>query len=346
MERQNEDGANEAERAAPQLSFSKHFLVVMGSVIIFAAFTLVIILLGLARTSQPGDVLGSMARYAMFTGIEIAMVLGLQALFVDKLFDGKTNGAGERVIERASQFGIRRPRNLKATARDTLLLLFCALVPLDMLSYAIPGVLGYISNTSVGSFFSGFTLEAFLTIGLVYNLITGIKEEFVFRGYFVQRFKEQGTRHTSWILTSLLFGILHVDVFSITGYPMGPLVWFATAFLAGLMFSGYALNTNKFLPIVLAHGLGNFISSGAIWTYLTAGGLSSSALWPFLLIYYGPMVAAGIVLAILFNKSIRRAFGATRRLGRALANRASGRDAMVIVATLLALWVLSFLVFY
>nr|MDO8087499.1 CPBP family intramembrane metalloprotease [Candidatus Sigynarchaeum springense] len=346
MEWQTGDGSHEAERAVQQLSFTKHFLVVMGTVIIFAVFTLIIILLGLGRTGQPDDVLGSTTRYIAFTGIEIAVVLGFQSLLVDKLIDGKKNGASERITDRATQFGIRQPRNAKATARDTLLLLFCAIVPLDMISYAIPGVLGYLSSTSVGSFFNGFTPELFLTVGLVYNLITGIKEEFVFRGYFLQRFKEHGSRHTSWILTSLLFGILHVDVTVILDYPLGPLVWFVTAFLAGLLFGGYALNANKFLPLVLAHGIGNFISAGAIWTYLTQGGLSPSALGQFLLTYYGPMIVAGIVLAILFNKSIRRAFGATLRLGRALVHRASGRDSMVVVATIFVLWVLSLFVFY
>ena len=42
-------------------------------------------------------------------------------------------------------------------------------------------------------------------------------------------------------------------------------------------------------------------------------GLSGIALGPFLLTYYGPMLVAGIVLAIVFNKAIRRAIGARRR---------------------------------
>ncbi len=346
MERQNDDGSNGSEQPRQRLSFSKHFLVIVGTIITFAVFTVIVFFLRLQHTSEPDDVLGSTARYAAFTGIQIVVVLCFQSLLIDKLIDGKSNGARQRFLDRAMQFGIRKPRNGKAAARDTLLLLFCALVPLDLLSYAIPGMLGYISNTGVGEFFDGFTLEAFLTIGIVYNLITGIREEFVFRGYFLQRFKEQGTRHTSWILTSLFFGIMHVQLEAFFVYPLGPLVWFATAFLVGLLFSGYALNANRFLPIVLAHGIGNFISAGAIWTFHAAGGLSESALGPFLLTYYAPMVVAGIVLAIVFNKAIGRALGAARRLGRALTSRASGRDALVIVTVLLVLWVLSIIIIY
>ncbi|MBN2150745.1 MAG: CPBP family intramembrane metalloprotease [Candidatus Lokiarchaeota archaeon] len=346
MERQNEDGGEGSVREPQRLSLAKHFQVVLGAAITLISFTLVVYLLSLQKISDPGDVLGSTVRYAALAGIEIVLVFCMQPLLVDKLIDGATNGLGERFRARAVQFGIRKPRNGRATARDALLLLFCALVPLDVLSYAIPGMLGYVSNSYVGSFFAGFTPEAFLTVGLAYNLITGVKEEFVFRGYFLQRFKEQGTRHTSWILTSLLFGLLHVQVFDLFVYPLGPFVWFATAFLVGLLFSGYALNANRLLPLVLAHGIGNFISAGAIWTYHAVGGLSAGALWEFLLLYYGPMVVAGIVLAIAFNKSIKRAFGAALRLGRALAGRASGRDVLVVLAALAALWLLSLFVVF
>jgi membrane protease YdiL (CAAX protease family) len=344
MERQNDDGSHETEQATQQLSLAKHFQVVLGTILIFAVFTFIIIL-ALPQAPAPDDKLGSTVRYGALTGIEIVVVLCLQSLLVDKVIDGKGNVARDRFHERAAQFGIRRPRNGKLVARDTLLLLFCALVPLDALSYAIPGVLGYVSETSVGQFFEGFTWETFLTIGIVYNLITGVKEEFVFRGYFLQRFKEHGTRHTSWILSSLLFGLLHVQLSAILDFPLGPLVWFATAFLVGLLFSGYALNTNRMLPLVLAHGIGNFISAGAIWAYHAAGGLSTSALGPFLLTYYGPMLVAGIILAIVFNKTILRAYGASYRLGRALVTRATGRDSLVIIATLLALWAISFLIY-
>jgi membrane protease YdiL (CAAX protease family) len=342
MERQNEDGSHETEQATQQLSLAKHFQVVGGTIVIFAVFTF-IIFLAIPQAFALDEKLWSTVRYGALTSIEIVVVLCIQSFLVDKVIDSKGNGARDQFHERATQFGIRMPRNGKAIARDTLLLLFCALVPLDALSYAIPGVLGYISETSVGQFFEGFTWETFLTIGIVYNLITGVKEEFVFRGYFLQRFKEQGTRHTSWILSSLLFGMLHVQLEAMFVFPPGPLVWFATAFLVGLLFSGYALNANRFLPLVLAHGIGNFISSGAIWAYHAAGGLSTSALGPFLLTYYGPMLVAGIIFAIIFNKAIRRAISAAGRLGRALVKRATGRDALVVIATLLALWAISFL---
>ncbi len=345
MERQNDDGSHETERATQRLSLVKHFYVVLGTVLIFTVFTFIIIL-ALPHALVQDDPLWTTVWWAALAGIEIIVVIGLQSVVVDKLAENKENGVRERFRERATQFGIRRPRNGKLVVRDTLLLLFCALVPMDALSYLIPGVLGYISGTTVGQFFKGFTWETYLTIGLVYNLITGVKEEFVFRGYFLQRFKEQGTRHTSWILTSVLFGILHVQWNTIFDFPLGPLVWFVTAFLAGLLFSGYALNTNRMLPLVLAHGIGNFISAGSIWAYNAAGSLPENALGQFLLVYYGPMLVVGIILAIVFNKVIRRAIGASWRLGRALTSRTSKQDSLVIIVTFLAVWLFLYIVIF
>lgn len=344
-DRRDEGNWHDASAGVQHLTLSSHLRLVVGALVVFAVFTFVILLVLPARIPLD-DKVGNMLRYGALAGIEIVTVLCAQSLLADKLIEGSEKGWRERFSGRAFQFGLRKPRNALVTARDTLLLLFCALVPLDALSYFMPGLLDYISNTDVGKFFDGFTLETFLTIGIVYNLITGVKEEFVFRGYFLQRCKEHGTRHSAWILSSLFFAVLHVDLLAIIDYPVGPIAWFGTAFLAGLLFSGYALNANRLLPLVLAHGFGNFISAGAIWAWHATGGFLATGLVQFLLAYYVPMIVAGIVLAIVFRKIIRRAFAAASRLSRALVKRGSARDALVMAITLFLLWGTSFILIY
>jgi membrane protease YdiL (CAAX protease family) len=334
--------ARENEPVKQPLSWSKQFSVVGGTVLAFAVSTIIILVA--IPGYQDSNKVTQMVRYGLITTTEILVILIIQSI-IDKYLDGREGSYGKIFTTRAMQFGIRKPGQAKATVRDTLLLLFCALVPLDALSYMIPGTLSYIATSQVGAFFNGFTWESYITIGLVYNLITGVKEEVIFRGYFLQRFKEQGTRHTSWILVAAFFGILHFQVTTAFTNLAGSLIWLSTASLVGLLFGGYFLNANRMLPLVLSHGIGNFISAAAIWFFHQTGGFPGNTTGSFLLVFYGPMIIAGIVLAIIFWRSIHRAFSALRRLTRALASKTTARDWLVMLVTFLALWGCSFFLY-
>ncbi|HME52395.1 MAG TPA: CPBP family intramembrane glutamic endopeptidase [Candidatus Lokiarchaeia archaeon] len=327
-------------REQPKLSWSAHFQIILGALFIFLVFTVVYFFLS---SGQSGDKLSQTIRYGVATGLEILIVLFIQTAF-DIFFTNKPAMSYATQFEtRARQFGLRKPKNGLIITRDTLLILLCALVPMDFLTYLIPGILPFIANSRVGVFFNGFSLAAFVGIGFVYNLFTGIKEEFVFRGYFLQRFKESGKPQSAWLCTAALFASLHVSLDSIPLFPAGPLLWFLTALLAGLLFGGYVLTTKRLLPVILAHGIGDFISSTSIWTYFTTNAFVGGMMYSFLFLFYGPMLVAGIVLALLFRQTIKGARKALKRLSSALWHRMSPRDWLLMIVVIVILWSISLL---
>lgn len=330
------DGEQDRPEKTP-FSWNGYLTILGSSIFIFLVVTFIIIFLYQAPTE---DKLIHTIRWGIITGLAILVILLMQAA-IDLFFENKKISFSKQFLIRANQFGIKKPKNGMIIARDTLLILFCALVPMDFLTYLIPGILPYIANSSVGIFFNGFTIEAFITIGVVYNLITGIQEEFVFRGYFLQRYKETGKPSSAWLCSALLFASLHVSLAAIPTFPAGPILWFSTALVAGLLFGGYVLATKRMLPVVLAHGIGDFISSTSIWTYYSTNGFAGGMMYSFLFIFYGPMLVAGLVLAIAYRRTIKRAGKTLKRFIRNLRHRTTPREWLLMIVVTVVLWLLS-----
>nr|MDO8114674.1 hypothetical protein [Candidatus Sigynarchaeota archaeon] len=106
------------------------------------------------------------------------------------------------------------------------------------------------------------------------------------------------------------------------------------------------LSVNRMLPIVLAHGLGNFISAFSILAFTTTQGFQGDTMLPFLLTYYGPMLIAGAVLAIVFHRFIKRAFFASKRLMGALKHRTVPGDALIMLVMFIILVLLSYFLIF
>ena len=327
---------------AKSLEWEPHLHFFVTFLISFALFTALIVFL-LPPTDDP-DLIPEILRYAGITAIEVLIITFIQSV-IDTFSSDNGGDIPKSFITSARSFGFKKQGKFTDGARDFLLILFCAIIPLDLLTYAIPGILGFISSTDIGLFFKKFSLPLFFILGPVYNLITGVKEEFVFRGYLISNLKREGKNYAAWLISALYFGFMHVNYSYFEISILGPVIWFTTATLIGLLFGGYIIARGKLLVLIFAHGIGNFISSFSIYSYHEAGGLSGASLSGFLMIYYLPMLILGGILALVFRKQIGQGWNKLKELVNEGKDSASMKEGAIIIV-MVAILVLSSLFLY
>ncbi|MHA1998184.1 MAG: CPBP family intramembrane glutamic endopeptidase [Promethearchaeota archaeon] len=320
-----------------RLSGEGHLSFLIG--FLLSIFTLTLVYIALPNPGTDDKVLNTGWRGLLLV-LEIIIILIVQAI-VDKLLEDKKDSFSSRITGRFKQFGFTLAnRPLKDIARDTALILFCFIIPLDFISYVIPGILEYLSNVPGLQFFNGLTLEQFIFLGLIYNLITGVKEEFVFRGWIQTRLKQNGRRDSAWITTALFFGLMHVELSALVDFPAGPATWFISAFVVGLVFGAYSLSTRTIVPLIIAHAMGNFISSFSLWSYTETGGFAGTGVYSFLLTFYGPLMLVGLVLALAWRKRIAGGLQYAKRLFKQLVHEPRLSDVALITGMIIVMWVL------
>jgi hypothetical protein len=99
---------------------------------------------------------------------------------------------------------------------------------------------------------------------LVIGVVAGVAEEVFFRGYMQTRLAEHWTPAAAVVVTSLAFGLLHLE-------------WLhaALAFGLGLWLGFVTERSGSALPAVAAHVVNN-----TVFTVLTASGVTAQAFWP------------------------------------------------------------------
>ncbi len=318
------------------LDWDAHFrLFCFPALISFLAVTLIVVLAGL---TGPQDQVSIFFRHLAITAIQVITVIVVQSLF-DMQGAGKGTSLATTMKQRANMAGIGRPGNIAGLARDTALLLFCALVPLDFITYIIPGILPYMASSPVGLFFQGFSPVVFWVVAPAYNIVTGIREEFIFRGYMTGSMATIGKRFSAWSMAAVLFGLMHVSFGDLATVPGGAAIWGGSALAVGLLFGGYFIARRRLLPLVLAHGLGNLISSYAIWVHHDSLGAVTTALDPGLLLFYVPMLMVGAGLACVCFNELKQAKGFLKSIKDEVSTTARAGDWLLVIALVLVFWV-------
>lgn len=322
--------ARDAPYQADPLDWNDHLAFLMCFFIVFLVYT--IVYAAIISFMPATDKVAQLIRYGLVTLVQVITILTIQSA-LDLFMEKGPRGYGAQVKENARRYGLAGGTGGPGTvARDVALLLFCALVPLDAATCAIPGLLSFVASTSIGQFFSGLSLPTFLSIGITWNLITGIKEEFVFRGYLLARLKQKGQPHSAWLVSSLVFGLLHVNFFHFPIYPAGPPIWFASAFLAGLLLAGYVLATGRLLPAILAHGIANTISAVPIWMLHGNGMVLDEGVIAAIWWFYIPQLVAGAILAVVAAPHVRAARLRAKYSIVALAKTTVSNDWAIMIA--------------
>ncbi|MHA1368817.1 MAG: CPBP family intramembrane glutamic endopeptidase [Promethearchaeota archaeon] len=283
------------------------------------------------------DFITETMKYGITIATEFIIIFVFQAV-ANIFFENKKPYFKYQLMKQKLSYGLVIQGSKRKILKDTLIFLFCFLVPLDFFTYLVPGILNYMAITPVGKIYDGLIPIQFFTCGICYNLLTGIKEEFVFRGYFVSRLEEKGTDHSAWLISGTVFGLLHVNVFSSPLVIHGPVLWFVEATFVGLLFGGYFLQERTILPLIFAHGLGNFISATVIWVFYNSNNLMAKSIYPFLLVFYLPMLIAGAIFALLFRRRIKFLLMTIANLIKKLRFKTVGMDFLIIAVSIIILW--------
>jgi membrane protease YdiL (CAAX protease family) len=324
------------------LGWSEHLIFLLTFFIVFFVVTLFYeIYLQIEGSTAVSQTLA----WGFITAVEILVVTLVQTA-IDKYMENRRPGLSFflQFKARASSLGLRLDRKPLAGVRDVALILLLVMVPLDFLGYLIPGVLPYMASTDVGSFFGTFTPIEFVTFGILYNIITGIREEFVFRGYTLRRLVEKGRRPSAWIVSAAFFGAMHLQFSDLVAFPVGAITWVSSALLIGLLFAGYVLKTGKIWVVMAAHGIGNVISSTVIFFYLQDTAAATANLLLFLIRIYLLFFFAGGFLVLIYWKYVGNALRNLRNLGRQV-RTLHAMDVLIMVVVFLALWGIGHIIF-
>jgi len=127
--------------------------------------------------------------------------------------------------------------------------------------------------TEIGEFIEESTPIGFLFSILMIGLAPGLDEELMFRGYMQTRLVERWGAAVGILITSILFGVLHLD-----------LVQGAFAAGMGLLLGYLTLRVRSIVPAMICHAVNNTISTVAEYIFGTAlpsaevaGGLEETA---------------------------------------------------------------------
>jgi membrane protease YdiL (CAAX protease family) len=104
-----------------------------------------------------------------------------------------------------------------------------------------------------------------ILLGLVVYLTGGFMEEAIFRGLLLRTLLPGGLMRAIF-LSALLFGLAHLLNLFMGANFSATILQVAVAFLAGFAFTAPLAVTRNIWPLVIIHGLGNFVG------YLNAGG--------------------------------------------------------------------------
>lgn len=109
-----------------------------------------------------------------------------------------------------------------------------------------------------------------ILLGLIVYLTGGFMEEAIFRGLLLRTLLPGGLMRATF-LSALLFALAHFLNLFMGANLNATILQVAVAFLAGFIFTAPLAITRNIWPLVIIHGLGNFVG------YLNAGGFLNTA---------------------------------------------------------------------
>ena len=110
------------------------------------------------------------------------------------------------------------------------------------------------SNTDIGTYWDSGIIDISFTI-LYVAIFTPIAEELMFRGYLLDAIKR---KHSDWvaiIISSILFGLVHIDPYTI-----------GVATIGGIIYGWLRIRTRSLLPCIACHMMWNLMAT--MLTYL------------------------------------------------------------------------------
>ncbi|MBX5320971.1 MAG: CPBP family intramembrane metalloprotease [Candidatus Bathyarchaeota archaeon] len=147
-----------------------------------------------------------------------------------------------------------------------------------------------------------FNISSFLLSMPFQTLLVGISEEGLFRGY-IQTHLQKFYTYKAVFIQAALFGFWHF-VWNISPLdPSGIAQYVATTFFIGLLFGYFYIKAKNLVPLILAHGLWNSVSTGMIENTAALDLLKQTPFLNQVLIWFLPYAIA-ITVAFFFIKCL------------------------------------------
>jgi uncharacterized protein len=142
---------------------------------------------------------------------------------------------------------------------------------------------------------------------LAIALLVGFVEETYFRGMMLRALRIRGPWQAV-IISSLFFGILHLLNVAAGANLAATLLQVVFAVAIGLMYAALALRTQTILPLIVTHGLTDFVAYLAFTSTVVTTGLS-----PLVFIVTAGEIILYTAYSILLMRQLKaQAFGAAR----------------------------------
>lgn len=187
--------------------------------------------------------------------------------------------------------------NFKYQLLYAFLLYFLVLLPIDYLTYIIPGILDFqaIYLTTGGN--SPYLLQSyfiFLSSALIIHCSVAVYEESLTRGFIAKRGADNFNKMSAVVISSFYFGLMHF-VFILNpasaGFPIWfPFFYFFIAYGVGMVFSMFIIRKKWLLPVIIAHAINNIVSAHAVWNHLQGNDFSTLAMTLYLPLLFGSLL--------------------------------------------------------
>jgi len=250
-----------------------------------------------------------------------------------------------------------KKRNFKYQLLWGLLLLFIVYVPIDLFSLLLPGYIQYESEvfyysnpTGLGAYF-GEEFYIFLISAIIIHFLSSFKEEWIYRGFLVNRGEKFFNKFSAIFISSFFFGLLHIaSIFTPINAGEAsfyPFIWGSVATLVGFISASFLTRKKWLFPLIFAHTVSNIISATTLW--YSIHGSSISDIFLFL---YIPLIIIGIIISFfqfsrvkkgvnLILKDVKAYFKVDQKL------KESGSDRIVRIIfdiiIILIIWLMSFI---
>ena len=202
-------------------------------------------------------------------------------------------------------------RNFPKQLRSAIVLLTVIYVPLDFLSYLLPNMLensaislSALSINPQNYFVYDFPLV--LISVLLIHFSVALREEFLFREFFLVVGQKEVHKNTAFVFSAILFGLAHFEWFLSSGstnIPVGFFIlWGLNALIVGFVSATFFTTTKQIWPLIIAHWGNNIVSTLVIRNYALR-----NSFWGVSFLYiYLPLLLIGCVVLIVSFKSIGR----------------------------------------
>jgi len=203
-------------------------------------------------------------------------------------------------------------KNFGSQLKSALILICIIYIPLDFFSYVFPlifklDVLEYQYNALTSSFlgsYLSYDINLMIIMTIIIHFFVALKEEFVYRGFYIFMGEKKLNKSTAFIYSAILFGLAHFS-YIFTTIEDGssfffPAWWFFNATIIGITSAYFYISKKQLWPLIIAHWVNNVISANIL-----RRNHDGVPFWQesFLTIYV-PIFVLTIVLLVIYRKSL------------------------------------------